>query len=494
MTMVLEDVSTSAKRMGPNILHRLKAELASPTALLDPEAERVLEESRDRVVRPLTGRERIGETVAAATFTVAAVAVALLLDTDREASPGLYMFAVAAYAFASRVTFDVGASRTDCTQLVLVPMLVLLPPTYVPLLVAAGYLLGELPDYVLRRRHPDRILVSLGNAWYVVGPALVLWVAGSPGPGLEHWPVYLAALGAQFLFDTAATTPREWFELGVPPRMQVHGAAWTFAVDALLSPVALLVAVGSADHPYTFLLVTPLIGLFAMFAGERRARLANAAELGTAYRGTTMVLADLVQSDDEYTGLHSRTVVSLAVGVAERMGLDAHRRRNVEFGALLHDVGKIAVPKEIINKPAPLTEQEWSVVRMHTVEGQRLLDRVGGVLRDVGAIVRASHERWDGTGYPDRLAGTAIPLEARIVSCCDAFNAMTTDRPYRSARSIEAATAELRAHAGSQFDPAVVEALADLVEFPVRSVARATAPKVAYGGQQAALPSQKSDL
>jgi HD-GYP domain-containing protein (c-di-GMP phosphodiesterase class II) len=471
--------------VGPTILQRLKTELASPTALLDPEAERVLEESRHRVVQPLSGRERLGESVAAVTFSIAAVAVALLLDSRGHASAALYGSAVLAYAFASRATFDVGASRTDCTQLVLVPMLLLLPPIYVPLLVAAGYLLGELPDYVLRRRHPDRVLVSLGNTWYAVGPALVLGLAGSPEPGLEHWPLYLAALGAQFAFDVAVTTPREWFELGIPPRVQVHGAAWTFVVDALLSPVALLVAVASGQHPYAFLLITPLVALFAMFAGERRARLAHAAELGTAYRGTTMVLADLVESDDEYTGLHSRTVVSLAVAVAERMGLDARRRRNVEFGALLHDVGKIAVPKEIINKPGPLSEQEWSVVRMHTVEGQRLLDRVGGVLRDVGAIVRASHERWDGSGYPDRLAGEAIPLEARIVSCCDAFNAMTTDRPYRSARSLEVAIAELRANAGTQFDPAVVESLIEVTEPLVARHAPAAARRVAYGGQQA---------
>jgi HD-GYP domain-containing protein (c-di-GMP phosphodiesterase class II) len=121
---------------------------------------------------------------------------------------------------------------------------------------------------------------------------------------------------------------------------------------------------------------------------------------------------------------------------------------------------------------------------MHTLEGQRLLDRVGGVLRDVGAIVRASHERWDGTGYPDGLAGDAIPLESRIVASCDAFNAMTTDRPYRSARSADVAIAELRANAGSQFDPAVVEALIALVESPVRREARAMSQQVLYGGQE----------
>jgi HD-GYP domain-containing protein (c-di-GMP phosphodiesterase class II) len=445
------------------ILQRLRADLPSSARLLDPEIERLLESSRVRVVLPLSGRERRGELVAASMFLVTAIALAISVDGGAAAKPALYAVAVLAYALASRVTFDVGASRTDCTQLVLVPMLLLLPPLEVPLLVATAYLLGELPDYLLGRRHPDRVLVSLGNAWYAVGPALVLAVGGDPEPALAHWPLYLAALAAQFVFDLGATTPREWFELGVSPRLQLHGIGWTLAVDAMLTPIGLLAALASGGQPYAFLLVTPLIILFGVFAGERRARLEHAVELGNAYRGTTMVLADLVESDDAYTGVHSRTVVSLSVQVAERLGLDAQRRRTVEFGAMLHDVGKMAVPKEIINKPGPLTDQEWAIVRMHTVEGQRLLERVGGIMKDVGQVVRGSHERWDGDGYPDGLAGEDIPLEARIVCCCDAFNAMTTDRSYRAALPTPVAIAELRDNAGSQFDPAVVDALLEIV-------------------------------
>jgi putative nucleotidyltransferase with HDIG domain len=176
------------------------------------------------------------------------------------------------------------------------------------------------------------------------------------------------------------------------------------------------------------------------------------------------VLGDVVESDDAYTGEHCRGVVALALDVATAMGLDAHRRRCVEFAALLHDIGKLAVPKEIINKPGSLDEREWTIIRMHTIEGQRLLDRVGGIMSEVGAIVRSSHERWDGAGYPDRLCGDAIPLEARIVSACDAFNAMTTTRSYRSAMSHAAACDELRANAGTQFDPAVVTALLRVLE------------------------------
>jgi len=138
-------------------------------------------------------------------------------------------------------------------------------------------------------------------------------------------------------------------------------------------------------------------------------------------------------------------------------------QRTVEFGALLHDIGKIAVPKAIVNKPGKLDPHEWEIIKTHTVEGQRMLERVGGFMREVGEIVRSSHERWDGGGYPDGLSGETIPLAARIVSCCDAFNAMTTTRPYRNAMPIGDALDEVRAHEGTQFDPRVVVALVAVV-------------------------------
>jgi HD-GYP domain-containing protein (c-di-GMP phosphodiesterase class II) len=137
--------------------------------------------------------------------------------------------------------------------------------------------------------------------------------------------------------------------------------------------------------------------------------------------------------------------------------------RNLEFGALLHDVGKIAIPKEIINKPGRLDPHEWQVIKTHTTEGQLLLDRVGGFMSEVGRIVRSHHERWDGGGYPDGLAGEAIPLESRIIAACDTWNAMRTDRAYRSALSHEAAMAELAACAGTQLDPEIVRIIVEVI-------------------------------
>ena len=167
----------------------------------------------------------------------------------------------------------------------------------------------------------------------------------------------------------------------------------------------------------------------------------------------------MIEADDEYTGSHSRDVVELTIAVSDELQLSPRDRRDAELSALLHDVGKVRIPNEIINKQGPLTAEERALIETHSIEGERMLHKVGGLLGQVGRIVRACHERYDGKGYPDGLAGDEIPLVARIVACCDAFNAMTSDRSYRKALPLEEAVAELRRVRGAQFDPQVVEAL-----------------------------------
>ena len=426
---------------------------------LSPGGEELLERFGRQYPEPLPRREGVVESVTAAAFLAAAILMAALIPDQRELDPLLGGALVIAYALMSHVRFAARYGFTVPTQLVFVPMLFLLPAGAVPLFVMAAIVAGSLFECLRAREHPGRLLRAPGDAWHAVGPALVIGLAGSPEPSLSGWPLLLGALGAQLLFDNVVSTLREWAGLGISPRIDPAPLAWVALVDLLLSPIGLLAAMAAAVEPYAALLVLPLGGLFAVFAAERQVRLTQAVELSRAYRGTTLLLADVLEADDEYTGLHSHGVVALSVAVADAMGLGSRERRNVEFGALLHDIGKIAVPKEIINKPGPLTDDEWLVIRMHTIEGQRMLDQVGGLLSEVGQIVRSSHESWDGSGYPDGLAGAEIPRGATIVSCCDAFSAMTTDRPYRPAMALDAAVAELRAKSGSQFNPAAVEAL-----------------------------------
>jgi HD-GYP domain-containing protein (c-di-GMP phosphodiesterase class II) len=389
--------------------------------------------------------------------------MAVLVGSDRSPSAMAAAALVLAYALLSRVEFEIGAGSAVPTQLVLVPMLFVLPVAWVPLAVAAGYLLASLVDLVRGTLHFQRVLVLLSSSWYAVGPALVLLLAGEPRASWQDWPLYLVALAAQFTFDLASSLIRERLAFGVSARLFLRFLAWVFLVDVLLAPVGLLAAEAAEGMEYSPLLVLPLAGLLAIFARERRVRIDHALELSQAYRGTALLVGDLVEADDAYTGSHSRNVVDLSVGVADALGLDASERQRTEFTALLHDVGKINVPNEIINKPGALDDDEWELMKRHTIEGERILNRVGGVLGEIGHIVRSCHEHWDGGGYPDGLAGEEIPVIARIVCCCDAFSAMTTDRSYREARSVGEAVAELRRCAGTQFDPAVVARLAALL-------------------------------
>jgi diguanylate cyclase (GGDEF)-like protein/putative nucleotidyltransferase with HDIG domain len=169
-------------------------------------------------------------------------------------------------------------------------------------------------------------------------------------------------------------------------------------------------------------------------------------------------LAQALEERDQYTGEHSETVVDLTARIAETLALDEVDVKTIRTAALLHDIGKVGIPDQILHKPSPLDPREWEIMRQHPAIGERILRAIPG-MGAVARIVRHEHERWDGTGYPDGLAGEAIPIGARIILACDAYHAMTSDRPYRKALSHHTAMTELTSNAGSQFDPHVIEAL-----------------------------------
>jgi HD-GYP domain-containing protein (c-di-GMP phosphodiesterase class II) len=437
--------------------------MSDPSTHLDASRERLLEETLERRHRDLDRRERLGNRAFAGTFAVVATLIALVCDAERPFSPWLALLFVAAYAIVGAVEVWGDTGNAVPTQIVFVPMLLLLPTPLVPLLVAAATVLTSAGQALRGGAALGRSGLAVADAWFSVGPALVLIAFGAQHAGWHHWWVYALALAAHLLGDGLVTTARVWVLHRIPPKALIGDLRMVYRVDVLLFPIGLLAAVAAAGAPAASLLVLPLAYLLLSFSLEREASMRKSLELGRAYRGTALLLRDLLEEDDEYTGRHTEDVVGLTVSVAERMGLDEDTRRAAELGALLHDIGKIAVPDEIINKPGPLDDEEWAIMKTHTVEGERMLAQVGGLLADVGLVVRASHERWDGGGYPDGLAGDAIPLAACIVSACDAFNAMTTDRSYRKALPLSVAVAELRKHSGTQFCPAVVVALVELV-------------------------------
>ncbi|MBO0768118.1 MAG: HD-GYP domain-containing protein [Solirubrobacterales bacterium] len=383
------------------------------------------------------------------------------------------------YLAARRLRVPAGTLWTAPTVLALLPMLILLPPALVPLIVIGCELAYTvLPGGTVRASFAA-VLRQTADAGLAITPALVLLAAGPRHFSWTDWPVYLLAIASQVVPNVLGVG-RYWIARGAKP-IDLRGFLWVSMTDLCLACVALPIAAVAATHGSVLVLLTvPALVLVSVMATERNGRVENSQALSEAYRGTAELLGDVIEDDDSYTGEHSRQVAELSVAVCDRLGLDATTRRNVEFGALLHDVGKLRVPNDILQKAGKLDEAEWDVMRLHTADGEAMLQVVGGVLSDVGRVVRHSHERFDGNGYPDRLAGEQIPIESRIISACDAWNAMTTSRSYRQALSEELALEELRRCAGTHFDPNVVRALLEEVAEPyaTRSIDLTGLPKL----------------
>ena len=199
--------------------------------------------------------------------------------------------------------------------------------------------------------------------------------------------------------------------------------------------------------------------LLAGVAHQVKLAAANASSfesLERTFLSTVEALANALEANDEYTSSHARWITDMALNVGGELGLDPKALKRLELGALFHDIGKIGVPEAILSKPGPLSDEEWKVVRLHPELGARILAPIER-LEQVCEIVRHCHEHWDGSGYPSGLAGEEIPLESRVILVCDAYHAMTTDRPYRKQLPVEEARRRLREAAGTQFDPQVVE-------------------------------------
>jgi HD-GYP domain-containing protein (c-di-GMP phosphodiesterase class II) len=409
-------------------------------------------------------RERLYAGASAAALLGVVGLLGAVLPDGQGFRPVLLAGAIGLYVLSYRCMFEIGQNGAHPTQIAFIPMLFAAPAPLVPLFVALAALLANAPDFLLKKRHPDRWLHDLSHAWYAVAPAAIVAVWAPGAPSVDHTGVYALALLAHCLVATGEAVAGDTLVFRVPLRDSIRGAAFACWIDAVFTPIAFMIAAAAIREPAVLLGAAPLFWLLHTFSQERGQRLAAAHELNQTYRGTVMVLADVVEADDDYTASHCRSVVELCAATGAEIGLDSGQMQELEIAALLHDVGKIAIPDEILNKPARLTDDEFELMKTHTLEGQALLERVGGKLARVGEIVRSCHERWDGRGYPDGLMGEEIPLPARIVFCCDAYSAMTTDRPYRRAMTHDAAIAELRGNAGTQFEPHVVDAVVAVVE------------------------------
>jgi diguanylate cyclase (GGDEF)-like protein len=213
------------------------------------------------------------------------------------------------------------------------------------------------------------------------------------------------------------------------------------------------------------------LALLAGLAQQAKLAIANASSyegLERTFVSTVEALANALEANDEYTSTHARWITDLSLRVGRELGLDERTLKCLELGALLHDIGKIGIPSDVLAKPGRLTAAERKLVQTHPELGERIIAPIDR-LQVVRPIVRHCHERWDGQGYPDGVAGEDIPLESRIIFVCDAYHAMTTDRPYRRRLSHREAVRRLAEGAGSQFDPHVVEVALRVLEQPAGS-------------------------
>jgi diguanylate cyclase (GGDEF)-like protein len=251
----------------------------------------------------------------------------------------------------------------------------------------------------------------------------------------------------------ARTADREAIEQAATAALSESGEGFTIST-----------AYGSAVLP----LMTADVSEALRAADEAMYSEKHSGRAGADRQSSDVLLRALTERHPDL-GDHLDGVAELAVDVATRLGVQGDALTQVHHAAALHDIGKVAIPDAIITKPGPLNAEEWAFMRRHTLIGERII-AAAPALAGAAALVRSSHESWNGTGYPDKLTGTEIPLGARIIAVCDAFDAMISDRPYSRQRTIEEALAELRRCAGTQFDPAIVpvfeQVLADRARVP----------------------------
>jgi hypothetical protein len=302
--------------------------------------ERLVGDLRARHPRPMSSRERGVVAALATAYAGAAVAMATFLHWNRDADPLLISGMVILFALVSCVEFEVGTSTAVATPLVAVPMFFLLPLPIVPLLIPLGYLLATLPDFIQRKKHLDRWVYSVVDSWFAIGPVLVISLLADGPPDISHWPVYTFAFVAQAATDAGPAVLREWLVRGLTSRENLIFTLWIERIDAVLWPIGLMTAIAAYDHPLAVVFVLPLLWLLRTFSRERKERYSAALELNRAYRGTVMLLSDVVEADDNYTADHCRGVVELVNAVADELEIAEDERQELEFAALLQQAGR----------------------------------------------------------------------------------------------------------------------------------------------------------
>jgi HD domain len=413
-------------------------------------------------------RESVVVGTLAIGYLAVALAVALALPSERELQPLVVLTLLAAYVGVSRIRFEVGAGYVSAEQLVFVPMLFFVPLPLVLLLVPVAFALSDLPDILAGRAHRDRWMNALADSWFALGSVSVLALFAPGAPHVDLAPVYLAALAAQVAVGTTVALAREHFVGRLALRDELRSAAAAYQLDVLLSPVGFAIAVAAAAWGQLVLLM--LIPVAAGVWALSRVHHASCDRLVAeheAYWGRFLNDARrLERCAYGHVSEDWRCMPELALAVGTELGLDTAARAELAQAAQAAARGPAAAG-ESSPRPNPLAVERRLRLAAALMEGRLYQlgadDLAAGLrferLRRQADLVRLSRERYDGRGYPDGLRGEAIPLEARILACCEAYGAMTAGRADRTPMSGETALEEIRRAAGTRFDPAVVQAL-----------------------------------
>ena len=349
------------------------------------------------------------------------------------------MFRIAAIAFVTAATVDVGSSYIGAPHLDFTGIWIIGILSYVGAVVSWFFPWHRLPV--------ERFLVV------IVMPGLVLlgfMLMATGGVDSHILPIFIAPA----VFMAAAYGFRAGAAIAVLTAATATLPLFINGWDSYYGRTLVVLAVATMLCAY----ISARVRLSLLNEYETRRR-----QQEESYVATIGALAAALDAKDRYTEEHSRETAELAVNVGKRLHLPADQLRLLEYGALLHDIGKIGIPGYILQKPGALTPEEFAIMREHPVIGERILASVP-FLAPLGPIVRAEHERWNGTGYPDGLKGEEIPIEARIIHACDAFHAMASDRAYRKALPMAQIVAEFQKETGQQFDPRVADVLLELIE------------------------------
>lgn len=400
--------------------------------------EHLIEAARTRRGRPPSRRDLLTSALLGGSFLAVAISIAVLVPWNRGVSPAAVAILVIGYALLSRVEFEVGTGSAVPVQLVLVPMLFALPVALVPLCVAAGYVVGALPDYVTGRVHPGRVLGVLTSSWYAVGPVVVLSLAPSARPTMDDAPIYIAALFVQFALDFASSAARQRIVFGHTPRSLLSAFGWVWRVDVLLTPIGL---VGAASSGWAILLVGPLAGLLLLLARDRRIRIDQALTATEAYRGAV----DQAHRD-ELTGIGNRRKLLHDL---------ARLPASVEHALVIYDLNGFKHFNDTFGHPAGDVVLRRLARRLDASVGSGAAYRLGGdefcVLaalpdRDVGRLLDATTGALseDARGFSVSASFGSVFLPSEAQDATDAL-AIADKRLYaqKRARGIDRAASRL---------------------------------------------------